>query len=102
MIDHPLAERRRDTSWQSAGVLRVALVVLAAYALVRLLWEAHDLLMTAFLGVLFGLAVAAGTDRLQRARIPRGIGAPLIVLAFLGLLGAFGTWVGPTVRDQTR
>ena len=95
-------ERRRDTSWQSRDALRVAIVVLAAYAVARLIWEAHALILTAFLGVLFGLAVAAGTDRLQRARIPRGIGAPLIVLVFLGLLGGFGTWVGPTVRDQTR
>jgi predicted PurR-regulated permease PerM len=100
--DYATSERRRDTSWQTAGVWRVALVVLAAYALVRLLWEAHTLILTAFLGVLFGLAVAAGTDRLQRLRIPRGIGAPLIVLVFLGLLGGFGTWVGPTVRDQSR
>jgi predicted PurR-regulated permease PerM len=100
--DYATGERRRDTSWQTAGVWRVALVVLAAYALVRLLWEAHTLILTAFLGVLFGLAVAAGTDRLQRLRIPRGIGAPLIVLVFLGLLGGFGTWVGPTVRDQSR
>ena len=100
--DHTIGERRRDTSWQTGGALRVALVVLAAYALVRLLWEAHTLILTAFLGVLFGLAVASGTDRLQRFRIPRGLGAPLIVLVFLGLLGGFGTWVGPTVRDQTR
>jgi predicted PurR-regulated permease PerM len=100
--DHTIGERRRDTSWQTSGALRVALVVLAAYAVVRLIWEAHTLILTAFLGVLFGLAVASGTDRLQRWRIPRGIGAPLIVLVFLGLLGGFGTWVGPTVRDQSR
>jgi len=40
-------------------------------------------------------------DKLQRFRIPRGIGAGLIVLGFLGLLFGFGAWIAPTVREQT-
>jgi predicted PurR-regulated permease PerM len=89
------------TAWQSRDVLRVAAVVIGAYAAAQLIWATRALILTTFLGVLFGIAVAAGTDRLKQARIPRGLGAPLIVLAFLGLLGAFGTWIGPTVRDQS-
>ncbi|HKV11466.1 MAG TPA: AI-2E family transporter, partial [Thermoanaerobaculia bacterium] len=53
-----------------------------------------------FLGVLFGLAVARGADRLERYRIPRGVGAALIVFGFLGLLVAFGSWAAPTLRGQ--
>jgi predicted PurR-regulated permease PerM len=88
-------------AWQARDVLRVAAVVIGAYAAAQLVWATRALILTTFLGVLFGIAVAAGTDRLQHARIPRGLGAPLIVVAFLALLGVFGTWIGPTVRDQS-
>ena len=79
----------------------VVVWVVAIYLGLQLLWMAKSLVLTAFLGVLFALAVSAGADQLRRIRIPRGIGAPLIVLSFIGLLGVFGTWVGPTVREQS-
>ncbi len=66
-----------------------------------LLWHTRTLVLTVFLGVLFSLAVGAGADRLQRWKIPRGLAAPLIVFAFIGLVAAFGSWIGPTVREQT-
>ncbi|HUF65850.1 MAG TPA: AI-2E family transporter [Gemmatimonadaceae bacterium] len=88
-------------AWRSRDVLRVAALVIGVYAAAQLLWATRALIFTTFLGVLFGIAVAAGTDRLQQFRLPRWLGAPLIVVAFLGLLGAFGTWIGPTVRDQS-
>jgi predicted PurR-regulated permease PerM len=61
---------------------------------------ARDIVFTAFLGVLFGLAVGAGADRLARLRIPRGIGAPLVVIAFLGTLYGVGAAIAPTVHTQ--
>jgi predicted PurR-regulated permease PerM len=76
------------------------MVVALAVALL-LLWRTRTIILTVFLGVLFALAVSAGADRLQRRKIPRGIGAPLIVFAFVGLVAAFGNWIGPTVREQT-
>jgi len=75
-------------------IVGIALVLL-------LLWHARTLVLTVFLGVLFALAVSAGVDRLQHWRVPRGLAAPLIVILFVGLLGGFGTWIGPTVREQT-
>lgn len=81
--------------------MRVAAAVVGLSVALLLLWHTRTLVLTVFLGVLFALAVSAGVDRLQRWRIPRGAAAPLIVLAFVGLLAAFGTWVGPTVREQT-
>jgi predicted PurR-regulated permease PerM len=66
----------------------------------RLLWLTYPLLLTAFLGILFGLVVARGVDVLQRFRIPRGLAATGIVLGFLGLLVGLGFWTGPTLRDQ--
>ena len=100
----PLAvreRRRRAVGWQSKDVLRTAALVMAMYLVLRLLWFANALFLTAFVGVLFGLAVSSGVDHLARWRVPRGIGAPLVVLSFLGLLVGFGAWVAPTIRAQS-
>src|SRR4029079_19056687 len=86
-------QRRRATSWKSSDVMRTAVLVIAICVVLRLLWFANALVLTAFLGVLFGLAVASGTGRLQRYRIPRGVGAAMIVITFSGLLAGFGAWV---------
>ena len=56
--------------------------------------------MSIFGWILFGLAVSSGVDRLERFRIPRGVGAGLIVLTFIGALVAFGATVAPTLREQ--
>ena len=87
--------------WRTKDVVRAAALVMGLYVLARLIWFANPLFLTAFLGVLFGLAVSSGVDKLQRFRIPRGIGAALIVLGFIGLLFGFGAWIAPTVREQT-
>ncbi|HKV07331.1 MAG TPA: hypothetical protein VJ725_04270, partial [Thermoanaerobaculia bacterium] len=76
--------RERDPGWRSQDVLRAAALVMGLYLGLRLLWFAHELVFLTFLGVLFGLAVARGADRLERYRIPRGVGAALIVFGFLG------------------
>lgn len=81
--------------------LRVVVGLALMYAALMLFWRTRNIILTVFLGVLFAIAVSAGADRLQKLRVPRAIGAPLIVLAFIGLLGAFGTWIGPTVRQQS-
>jgi len=72
---------RRD-GWRNADVLRATALVTGVYVAGRLFWVANPLFFTAFLGILFGLAVAAGVDRLVRFKIPRGLGAALIVLSF--------------------
>lgn len=86
--------------WQSRDVLRTATLVIALYYGLKLLWFANQLVLAIFLAVLFGLAVSAGVDRLQRFRIPRGIAAALIVVSFFGALVAFGAWTAPTIRQQ--
>ena len=82
-------------------MLRTAALVIAMYILVRLIWFANPLLLTAFLGILFGLAVSSGVDRLTRFGIPRGVGAPLIVVTFFALLVGVGAWIAPTLRGQS-
>ena len=88
------AGHRYDAFQIAAGVVGLCVALL-------LLWVTRTLILTVFLGVLFALAVSAGADRLQRWKIPRGVAAPLIVFAFIGLVAAFGSWIGPTVRAQT-
>ncbi|MFN2565456.1 MAG: AI-2E family transporter [Gemmatimonadaceae bacterium] len=92
--------RRRAMGWRSTDVLRTAALVIAMYVALRLLWFANALILTTFLGVLFGLAVSSGVDRLERLRIPRGMGAAMIVLSFFGFLTLLGIWMAPTLREQ--
>lgn len=92
--------RRRAVGWRSTDVLRTAALVIAMYVALRLLWFASALVLTTFLAVLFGLAVSAGVDRLERFKIRRGMGAALIVLSFFGLLALLGLWMAPTLREQ--
>jgi predicted PurR-regulated permease PerM len=90
----------RAPAWRNTDVLRTAALVIGMYVLLRLVWFAHPLLLAAFLGVLFGLAVGSGVDRLVPLGIPRGAAAGAIVLTFFAVLIGFGAWVAPTLRYQ--
>ena len=94
--------RRRIPGWQSRDILRAGLLLLGLWIFLKLIWFAHPLLLTVFLGVIFGLAVEGGVDKLQRFRVPRGIGASLIVAGFFALLFGLGAWMAPTLREQAR
>lgn len=94
--------RRRVVGWRSRDVLRSAALIAGMYLGLKLLWIASPLILTAFLGILFGLAVEAGVDKLARWRVPRGVGAAAIVLGFYGLLIGLGAWMAPTLREQSR
>src|SRR5437870_3265040 len=98
--DTPRARRDRAPAWHSTDVLRTAALVLAMYVAVRLFWFASPLLLTAFIGVLFGLAVSSGAERLARLGVRRGIAAGLIVVTFFALLILFGALMAPTLREQ--
>lgn len=99
----PSGERRnRHIGWRSRDILRAAALVFGLYYVLKLLWFTSPLVLTAFLGVLFALAVSSGVDQLQRFRIPRGLGAALIVFGFVGVMIGIGAWVTPTLRQQGR
>lgn len=91
---------RREPGWRSVDILRAAALVLGVYLMLQLLWRAYPLVLTAFLGVLFGLAVSQGVDRLERFRIPRGLAAALIVFSFYGIVIGIGVWAAPTLQQQ--
>ena len=91
---------KRTVGWRSRDVARVVGMVAAIYLGLQLLWFANALFLVAFLGILFGIAVSSGVDRLERWKIPRGIGATLIVLSFFGLLIGLAAWMAPTLKAQ--
>src|SRR4051812_23046657 len=94
------ARHHRAMGWRSRDVVRAAGLVFAMYLALKLLWFASALFLTVFLGILFAIAISAGVDRLHRRRVPRGVGAALIVITFFALLSGFGAWVAPTLRAQ--
>ena len=55
----------------------------ALYVALQLLWVGQSVFLLGFFGVLLGIVLSAGVDRLERFRIPRGVGAALIVLGLL-------------------
>src|SRR5688500_14799887 len=94
--------RRRVPGWQSRDILRAGVRLLGPWIVLKLLWFANALMLTVFLGVVFGLAGEGGVDRLQRFRIPRGVGAAVSVRGVFALLFGLGAWMAPTLREQAR
>lgn len=88
------------SAWHSRDILRAALLVAAVYLALRLLWFASSLFFVVFLGILFGIALAAGVDALKRLGVPRGIGAVLIVVFALLVLVGMGRLMAPTLTTQ--
>jgi predicted PurR-regulated permease PerM len=89
-------------SISSAAALKVAALVLGVIVAARFLWIAHAIFIVTFLGVLLGLALAKAVDYLERFRVPRALGAPLVLLAGIGICVGVGAMIGPSIRDQTK
>ena len=68
--------------------------------LAKFLWIARSILVITFLGVLFGLALSAGVDWLERRGVRRGLGAIFLTLTVLGMLVGIGVMIAPTLRQQ--
>lgn len=92
--------RRRNIGWRSRDILRAAVLVMFVWLMFKLLWFANELVLVAFIGMLFGLAVSAGVDRLEHRHIPRGLGAAFIVISFFAALYGLGAVIAPTISDQ--
>jgi predicted PurR-regulated permease PerM len=100
---HTRERRHRQVGWRTADVMRAAAAVIGMYLAIRLIWVAQTVFLTAFLGILFGLAVSAGVDWLQpRLRVPRGLIAALIVLGSAGAIVEFFVVSGPVLATQSR
>jgi predicted PurR-regulated permease PerM len=92
----------RRPGWKTRDILRTLAVIAGFYIALQLLWIGRSIVLLTFLGVLFGVALTAGVDWLQRRRVPRGVGAVLIVLVFLGALAGLGALTAPSITGQLR
>jgi predicted PurR-regulated permease PerM len=94
--------RPSQSGWRTRDILRAAALVAGVYVALYLLWVGRTVFLIGFFGVLLGIVLSAGVDRLQRFRIPRGVGAVLIVLLALGALSGVGLLVAPQISGQLK
>ncbi|HET6836608.1 MAG TPA: AI-2E family transporter [Gemmatimonadales bacterium] len=97
-----MIDQEQSPGWRTRDILRAVAIVAGFYIALQLLWVGRSVILLTFLGVLFGLALTAGVDWLERRRIPRGLGAILLVLAFFGILGGLGAVTAPSITGQLR
>ncbi|HJR17733.1 MAG TPA: AI-2E family transporter [Gemmatimonadales bacterium] len=99
----PSGERRdRGTGWKTRDILRTLAIIAGFYITLQLLWVGRSVVLLTFLGILFGVALAGGVDWLERRRVPRGVGAVLIMLAFIGVFVGIGAATAPSITSQLR
>src|SRR5689334_17759125 len=96
----PASTEAAPRRWTAGNVLRTTAIVSAYLLGLLVLWIARDIFLTAFIGILFGLAVSSGAGLLTRLRVPRGVGAALVVFGFIGVLYGIAVWIAPTLREQ--
>jgi predicted PurR-regulated permease PerM len=69
------------------ALYRAVLLAFALLVLTQIFPLLAGLLLLTLLTVVLAIPLSATTDRLERLHIPRAVGAPLLMLAGLGLLG---------------
>jgi predicted PurR-regulated permease PerM len=89
-----------DPGWRTRDILRAAALVAGVYVALELLWVGRSVFLIGFFGVLLGIVLSAGVDRLERWRVPRGLGAVLILLLFFGALTGIGFLAAPQISRQ--
>lgn len=97
-----MTETDATRRWSTPALLRAIALFFAFLVVLRFLWLARTILIITFLGLLFGLALSAGVDWLERRRVRRALSAPAIAIAFLSLLIGIGMLVAPTMRNQAQ
>lgn len=101
-LDDPLADAPgvRAPGWRSRDILRAVALGMGMFYALRMLWAASPIVLTGFLGLLFGLSLSAAADRLARFRVPRAVSAGGIVLLVYGLLVGGGFLLSPLLKVQ--
>ena len=94
------APKAKDPGWRTRDILRATALVAGVYVALQLLWVGRNVFLLGFFGVLLGITLAAAVDRLERFRVPRGVGAVLIVAAVIGSLVGIGFLTAPPVTRQ--
>jgi len=84
-------------------LVKAALTLFGVLAGVALLWSARALVLTVFLGVLFGLAASSAVDWITgKVRMKRTVAAALVVGGTVLSLLLVAAWTGPTLVTQSR
>ena len=81
-------ERRRP--WRPAASLRIAIVGLFMLGALVCLYFARPILLPILIAVLLSLLLSPAVALLERMRLPRPIGAVLVVAALLSVVGGLG------------
>ena len=89
----PPTDKQRDL-WQARDV---AIVVIAVLALVGAAKFAADLLIPVVLGLLGSYALRPVVRWLETLKIPRALGAVIVLLALFGSIGAMAWWLADDV-----
>ncbi|MCU0648893.1 MAG: AI-2E family transporter [Gemmatimonadaceae bacterium] len=87
-------------AWRTTDFARAAAIALAVWVAMQFVWTANALLFVVFLGVLFGVSVAAGVDVLAARGMRRGIASALIVFGSVGAVGSALALAAPTLVEQ--
>jgi predicted PurR-regulated permease PerM len=91
----------QDLRHGHAGELvRAGVTLLLVLAFAALVWVTRVVFLLAFLGMLLGLAASVAVDRLERWRIRRTVGAPLVVFGTLAIVLGVALASAPTVVGQ--
>ena len=72
------------------SVRSVALTVLTVIAATWALYVMRTLLVPLLLGIIISLVLSPLVDGLQRIRLPRALGAALVLMMLVGTVGTFG------------
>ena len=102
-------KRAQPLYLRSSDVLKATLIVLAVWFGLQLLWSIYALVIAAFLGGLFGLAISSAVEPIAnyglrlgkvRLRIPRGVAAGIVVFGFIGVFAGTIAWSAPTLSHE--
>ena len=86
----------------AGDIYRAAMAIIATLIVFQLLWSARILVLTAFLGVLFGLSAARATDWVVgHSKLNRNVAAAAVVLSTVILLLGIFAWTAPTLIEQS-
>jgi predicted PurR-regulated permease PerM len=80
--------------------VRAALAIVAVLLALLVFWQTRVLVLLTILGALLGIAAKPAVDWLEKKKLKRGLGAPLVVLGTVALVAGVGMWSAPTVISQ--
>jgi predicted PurR-regulated permease PerM len=81
-------------------LVSAALTVVAVLIVLVFLWQTRFLVLLTLLGMLLGIAATPGVDWMERHRVRRVVGAPLLVLGFIVAFVGVMAQSGPTIVTQ--